>query len=314
MDDDPVYAADNAPVPPTFPFSMPYWGSMGVGGAAGLPIENLRGKGRANPARRAGVHLPRWQLAARGRRPGRRGRHLRCLREGQERRREARVLRDRDDVVERADVEAGRHHEVHPRDQLQAGRGRTQTARLVTPEELSDRAEIHDVIVRYGWAIDTKDWTLLDSCFTEDAHVDYSSNPGGKVGPYREVRGWLEKVMSAFPVTQHLMANIDVTLDGDRRRAARWSRIRRVPRRAGRAPFLLRRRSLRRRPRAHRRRLEDRQTGRDDAVVPGLAAGRAPDPALHAAAGPTSRSRPESAGRATPSRRDCRPPRDARPR
>ena len=86
----------------------------------------------------------------------------------------------------------------------------------MTPQELSDRAEIHDVIVRYGWAIDTKDWTLLDSCFTEDAEVDYSSNPGGKVGPYREVRGWLEKVLSAFPVTQHLMANIDVRLDGDR--------------------------------------------------------------------------------------------------
>jgi hypothetical protein len=26
---------------------MPYWGSLGGGGAAGLPIENLRGKGRA---------------------------------------------------------------------------------------------------------------------------------------------------------------------------------------------------------------------------------------------------------------------------
>ena len=46
-DDDDVYKGDNAPVPPTFPFVMPYWGSMGVGGAAGLPIENLRGKGRA---------------------------------------------------------------------------------------------------------------------------------------------------------------------------------------------------------------------------------------------------------------------------
>ena len=80
----------------------------------------------------------------------------------------------------------------------------------MTPQELSDRAEIQDVIVRYGWAIDTKDWALLDTCFTDDAHVDYSSNPGGKVGPYRQVRGWLEKVMSAFPVTQHLMANIDV--------------------------------------------------------------------------------------------------------
>ncbi len=42
-----VYAGDAAPVPPTFPFVMPYWGSMGQGGAAGLPIENLRGKGRA---------------------------------------------------------------------------------------------------------------------------------------------------------------------------------------------------------------------------------------------------------------------------
>ncbi len=88
----------------------------------------------------------------------------------------------------------------------------------MTPEELSDRAEVHDVVVRYGWAIDTKDWDLLDTCFAVDAHVDYSSNPGGKVGPYRDVRGWLEKVMSAFPVTQHLMSNIDVVLEGDRAR------------------------------------------------------------------------------------------------
>jgi hypothetical protein len=47
MDDDAAYTADGAPVPPTFPFVMPYWGSLGQGGAAGLPIENLRGKGRA---------------------------------------------------------------------------------------------------------------------------------------------------------------------------------------------------------------------------------------------------------------------------
>ena len=46
-DDDPVYRADDAPVPPTFPFVMSYWGSLGTGGAAGLPIEKLRGPGRA---------------------------------------------------------------------------------------------------------------------------------------------------------------------------------------------------------------------------------------------------------------------------
>lgn len=47
MDDDEAYRADDAPVPPTFPFVMSYWGSLGTGGAAGLPIEKLRGPGRA---------------------------------------------------------------------------------------------------------------------------------------------------------------------------------------------------------------------------------------------------------------------------
>ena len=47
LDENPVYQSDGAPVPPTFPFVMPYWGSLGQGGAAGLPIEKLRGKGRA---------------------------------------------------------------------------------------------------------------------------------------------------------------------------------------------------------------------------------------------------------------------------
>ena len=42
-----AYAGDGAPVPPTFPFVMSYWGSLGTGGAAGLPIDKLRGPGRA---------------------------------------------------------------------------------------------------------------------------------------------------------------------------------------------------------------------------------------------------------------------------
>ena len=46
-DTDATYRGDAAPVPPTFPFVMSYWGSLGEGGAAGLPIEKLRGPGRA---------------------------------------------------------------------------------------------------------------------------------------------------------------------------------------------------------------------------------------------------------------------------
>ena len=48
MDADPAYRGDEpgGPVPPTFPFVMPFWGSLGTGGAAGLPVEKLCGPGR----------------------------------------------------------------------------------------------------------------------------------------------------------------------------------------------------------------------------------------------------------------------------
>ena len=82
---------------------MPYWGSMGQGGAAGLPIENLRGKGRAilHGEQEFDLHDGRWP-------------HVGDVLVGdgvisdvyekeRSRRRQARVLRHRDDVEERAD-------------------------------------------------------------------------------------------------------------------------------------------------------------------------------------------------------------------
>jgi hypothetical protein len=41
----PEYDADDAPVPPTFPFSWAYWGNVD-GTTRGLPIDKLRGPGR----------------------------------------------------------------------------------------------------------------------------------------------------------------------------------------------------------------------------------------------------------------------------
>ena len=45
-DDPGRYTGDGAPTPITWPFVMRLWGSMGTGGAAGLPIDKLRGPGR----------------------------------------------------------------------------------------------------------------------------------------------------------------------------------------------------------------------------------------------------------------------------
>ena len=94
------------------------------GGAAGLPIENLRGKGRAilHGEQEFIYHGGDWPHV--GDTLVGDGSDLRRVREGEVGRRQARVLRDRDDVEERAHRRAGRHHEVHARDQLQGRRRR----------------------------------------------------------------------------------------------------------------------------------------------------------------------------------------------
>jgi hypothetical protein len=59
-DSDDVYSGDDALVPPTFPFVMSYWGSLGTGGAAGLPIDRLRGPGRAILHGEQAFEYTRW--------------------------------------------------------------------------------------------------------------------------------------------------------------------------------------------------------------------------------------------------------------
>ena len=59
-DDDDVYSREDALVPPTFPFVMSYWGSLGTGGAAGLPIDRLRGPGRAILHGEQAFEYERW--------------------------------------------------------------------------------------------------------------------------------------------------------------------------------------------------------------------------------------------------------------
>ena len=85
----------------------------------------------------------------------------------------------------------------------------------LSPQEISDRFEISDLLIRYTRAIYTKDYALLDTCFTPDAHVDYTSS-GGTAGKYPEVRAWLEKALAPFPCMMHFVGNTTLELDGDR--------------------------------------------------------------------------------------------------
>ena len=56
--------------------------------------------------------------------------------------------------------------------------------------EPSDHELITDVLVRYATGIDTKDWSLFRTRFTDDVHADYGSDVGewNDVDPAADLR------------------------------------------------------------------------------------------------------------------------------
>ena len=76
---------------------------------------------------------------------------------------------------------------------------------------LVDRAAITDVTIRYCWALDTKDWAVLDSVFTEDANGDLLEDVVGRVAIKKRV----ETALSRMDETQHLISNHQINVQGD---------------------------------------------------------------------------------------------------
>ncbi|HEY9035950.1 MAG TPA: nuclear transport factor 2 family protein [Pseudomonadales bacterium] len=81
-------------------------------------------------------------------------------------------------------------------------------------QTLSDRLEINDLLIEYCDVIDKQDFDRFDRLFTADARIDYTAM-GGIAGERDTVREWLKKSLAIFPMTQHLIANSQVKLNGD---------------------------------------------------------------------------------------------------
>jgi len=89
---------------------------------------------------------------------------------------------------------------------------------MLSQQEVSDRLEIQDLVFHYADLIDRRELQRLrEEVFTEDVYVDYSAM-GGSVGSLDETITFLEAALTAelFPNSQHLNANIQVNVDGDR--------------------------------------------------------------------------------------------------
>ena len=83
---------------------------------------------------------------------------------------------------------------------------------------LVDRAEISELLARYAWMVDRKQWGLMDEVFAPGATIDYTSSGGVKDG-YREALGWLRRALEPWPLNLHCLSNLTLEIDGDRARS-----------------------------------------------------------------------------------------------
>ncbi|MFY9921325.1 MAG: nuclear transport factor 2 family protein [Mycobacterium sp.] len=80
--------------------------------------------------------------------------------------------------------------------------------------QVSDELEIAALLHRYARAVDTKDWQLYRSVFTDDSHIDYST--AVFTGSLDEAVEFFAGDFSALvTMSMHYITNIEVDIDGD---------------------------------------------------------------------------------------------------
>jgi hypothetical protein len=85
---------------------------------------------------------------------------------------------------------------------------------MLSQQEISDRFELIDLLIRYANAVDTRSWDTFDELFTVDAIIDYTAF-GAPRGTVPETKAYLASVMPGFPAFQHLVSNPLLVIDGD---------------------------------------------------------------------------------------------------
>lgn len=87
-------------------------------------------------------------------------------------------------------------------------------------QQLIDRAEINDLLVRYSESLNAADWDTWAACFTADAHLDYTT-AGGVAGSVADAVTWLSQTMVAFDMRIGRISNVLATfVSGDEARVS----------------------------------------------------------------------------------------------
>lgn len=80
-------------------------------------------------------------------------------------------------------------------------------------ERGTDEEQVAETYIRYSWALDQADFSLLTTVFTEDAKADMS--PFGPMNGRKEIVSLLKILRSGHPYMQHAATNFRVNVIGD---------------------------------------------------------------------------------------------------
>lgn len=75
-----------------------------------------------------------------------------------------------------------------------------------------DRQQIIDLTIAYCWALDGHQWAELDQVFLPDA----TASLGGTFAGLEAIKARVEDALGKLDSSQHMVANHQVTVDGDR--------------------------------------------------------------------------------------------------
>jgi hypothetical protein len=84
----------------------------------------------------------------------------------------------------------------------------------LTLDQLSDRLEIQDLLTRYCYAVDDRDWNTYRTIFTSDAVID-DTITGGVKGGVEDHIIYMKKALSKIVMSQHAISTVLLDIEGD---------------------------------------------------------------------------------------------------
>ncbi len=84
---------------------------------------------------------------------------------------------------------------------------------------LADESDLRDLIHRYAFGLDTRDWDMWRSVFTDEVVIDmsdYEPEPPPRSLPIDTYLAYVRRLFAGFDATQHFIGTHRFLIDGDR--------------------------------------------------------------------------------------------------